>query len=66
MAFEKQSQHISGLLVELQGQESAFLVQGEELQRYKQELAAFKANKEAEERKREEEMMIKEIGRAHV
>ncbi|XP_040028905.2 uncharacterized protein LOC120817121 isoform X2 [Gasterosteus aculeatus] len=61
MAFEKQSQHISGLLVELQGQESAFLVQGEELQRYKQELAAFKANKEAEERKREEEMMIKEV-----
>ncbi|KAL6117386.1 uncharacterized protein ACO6RY_15182 [Pungitius sinensis] len=60
MAFEKQSQHISGLLVELQEKESTLLVQGEELQRYKQELAAFKANKEAEERKRRE-IMIKEV-----
>ncbi|KAM8908074.1 uncharacterized protein AB9W97_005626 isoform 3-T3 [Spinachia spinachia] len=60
MAFEKQSRHISGLLVELQEKESTLLAQGEELQRYKQELAAFKAAEEAEEKKREE-MMIKEV-----
>ncbi|CAB1433249.1 unnamed protein product [Pleuronectes platessa] len=46
MAFEKQSQHISGLLAELQEKEGALLSQGEELQRYKQELQAFKAEKE--------------------
>ncbi|XP_040904404.1 centromere protein F isoform X2 [Toxotes jaculatrix] len=49
MAFEKQSQHISGLLAELQEKESALLSQGEELQRYKQELYALKARKEAKE-----------------
>ncbi|XP_068445039.1 centromere protein F [Clinocottus analis] len=49
MAFEKQSQHISGLLAELQEKESTLLVQGEELQRYKQELDARKADKEGEE-----------------
>ncbi|XP_062249682.1 centromere protein F isoform X3 [Platichthys flesus] len=46
MAFEKQSQHISGLLAELQEKEGALLSQGEELQRYKQELQALKAEKE--------------------
>nr|XP_019958536.1 PREDICTED: centromere protein F-like [Paralichthys olivaceus] len=46
MAFEKQSQHISGLLAELQEKEGALLSQGEELQRCKQELQAFKAEKE--------------------
>ncbi|XP_037636203.1 centromere protein F isoform X2 [Sebastes umbrosus] len=56
MAFEKQSQHISGLLAELQEKERALLSQGEELQRYKQELAAPKAEKEGEE-----EMTVKEV-----
>lgn len=60
MAFEKQSRHISGLLVELQEKESALLSQGEELQRYKQELDAFKAQKEGEEKKRREEMTVKD------
>lgn len=46
MAFEKQSQHISGLLAELQEKESALLNQGEELQRYKQELDALKGEKQ--------------------
>ncbi|XP_035525688.1 trichohyalin-like [Morone saxatilis] len=49
MAFENQSQHIAGLLAELQEKESALLSQGEELQRYKQELDALKAQKEGEE-----------------
>ncbi|TKS72254.1 Centromere protein F [Collichthys lucidus] len=60
MAFEKQSQHISGLLAELQEKESALLSQGEELQRYKQELVALKAQKEEEEKKRREEITVKE------
>ncbi|XP_073342824.1 uncharacterized protein [Pagrus major] len=55
MAFEKQSQHISGLLVELQEKESTLLSQGEELQHYKQELDALKAQKQ------EEEMTVKEV-----
>ncbi|XP_036932274.1 centromere protein F isoform X2 [Acanthopagrus latus] len=54
MAFEKQSQHISGLLAELQEKERSLLSQGEELQRYKQEVDALKAQKQ------EEEMMVKE------
>ncbi|XP_041800647.1 centromere protein F isoform X2 [Chelmon rostratus] len=49
MAFEKQSLHISGLLAELQEKEGALFSQGEELQRYKQELDALKAQKEREE-----------------
>ncbi|XP_051276841.1 centromere protein F isoform X2 [Dicentrarchus labrax] len=49
MAFENQSQHISGLLAELQEKESALLSQGVELQRYKQELDALKAQKEGKE-----------------
>ncbi|XP_070819389.1 centromere protein F isoform X2 [Chaetodon trifascialis] len=49
MAFEKQSQHISGLLGELQEKEGALLSQGEELQRCKQELDALKAQREKEE-----------------
>ncbi|XP_031718669.1 centromere protein F isoform X3 [Anarrhichthys ocellatus] len=58
-AFEKQSQHISGLLCELQEKESALLIQGEELQRYKQQLDARKA--EEEEKRRREEVMVKEV-----
>ncbi|XP_076595605.1 uncharacterized protein LOC143326029 isoform X2 [Chaetodon auriga] len=49
MAFEKQSQHISGLLGELQEKESALFSQEEELQRCKQELDALKAQREKEE-----------------
>ncbi|XP_068571065.1 centromere protein F isoform X2 [Cebidichthys violaceus] len=56
-AFEKQSRHISGLLCELHEKESALLIQGEELQRYKQELDAHKE----EEETRREEMMVKEV-----
>ncbi len=55
MAFEKQSQHISGLLAELQEKESVLLSQGEELQRSKQELDALKAQKGGEERKVKED-----------
>lgn len=47
-AFEKQSQHISGLLAELQEKESALRSQGEELQRCNQELDALKAEKQGE------------------
>lgn len=61
MAFEKQSQHISGLLAELQEKESALLSQGEELQRYKQELDVLKAQKEGEEKGRTEEMTVREV-----
>ncbi|XP_039975503.1 trichohyalin isoform X2 [Xiphias gladius] len=43
MAFEKQSQHISGLLAELQEKENTLLSQGEELQQCKKELDALKA-----------------------
>lgn len=60
MAFEKQSQHIAGLLAELQVKESALLSQGEELQRYKQELDALKAEKQGEEKERRTEE-IKEV-----
>ncbi|KAM4555424.1 uncharacterized protein PAE49_014478 [Odontesthes bonariensis] len=48
MAFEKQSQHISGLLVELQERESALHSQGEELLRCKQELEVLKTEKHEE------------------
>lgn len=61
LAFEKQSQHISGLLAELQEKESALLGQGEELQLCKQELDALKAQKEEEEKKRREETTAKEV-----
>lgn len=63
MAFEKQSQHISGLLAELQEKETALLSQGEELQHYKQELDALKAKKEEEkeERKTTMEMTDEEV-----
>ncbi|XP_039669327.1 centromere protein F isoform X1 [Perca fluviatilis] len=60
-AFEKQSQYISGLLVELQEKESALLSQGEELQRYKQELDALKAEKEGADKKRTDEMTVKVV-----
>ncbi len=60
MAFEKQSQHISGLLAELHEKETALLSQGEELQRYKEEVDALKAEKEGEEKKRREEMTVEE------
>lgn len=61
MAFEKQSLHISGLLAELHEKESALLSQGQELQLYKQELDALKAQKEGEDKKRGEEMKV-EVG----
>lgn len=61
MAFEKQSQHISGLLAEVQEKESALLSQGEELQHYKQELDALKAKKEQEERKTTKEMTVEDV-----
>ncbi|XP_044061055.1 centromere protein F isoform X2 [Siniperca chuatsi] len=61
MAFEKQSQHISGLLAELQEKECALLCQREELQLYKQELDALKAQKEGGEKKRREEMTVKVV-----
>ncbi|RVE67383.1 hypothetical protein OJAV_G00102290 [Oryzias javanicus] len=44
-AFERQSQHISGLLAELQEKENAYVIQEKELQRYKEELAALRAEK---------------------
>nr|XP_046262160.1 centromere protein F isoform X2 [Scatophagus argus] len=61
MAFEKQSQHISGLLAELQAKESALLSQGEELQHYKQQLEALKAQKKGEDTKRRKQMTVKEL-----
>ncbi|XP_042348943.1 centromere protein F isoform X2 [Plectropomus leopardus] len=60
MAFEKQSQHISGLLAELQEKESALLSQGEELQRCKQQLDALKTEKETDRNSRED-MTFKEV-----
>ncbi|XP_035988335.1 centromere protein F-like [Fundulus heteroclitus] len=45
-AFEKQSQHILGLLAELQEKESALLSQGEELIRCKRELDVLKGENE--------------------
>lgn len=53
-AFDKQSRHISGLLAELREKESALHSQEEELQRYKQELDAFKACKAGDKHRREE------------
>lgn len=50
MAFEMQSQHISGLLAELQGKESALLSQTEELQQCKQALDVLKAKTEVKEK----------------
>ncbi|XP_067374244.1 centromere protein F isoform X2 [Channa argus] len=60
MAFEKQSQHISGLLAELQERDSALLCQGEELQHYKQELDELRAKRKQEERKTTDEIHAKE------
>ncbi|KAM9377924.1 uncharacterized protein KZ484_010203 isoform 2-T2 [Pholidichthys leucotaenia] len=60
-AFEKQSQHISGLLAELQEKENALLSQERELQQCKKELDTLKSvNKEmkikdADHARREEE-----------
>lgn len=48
MAFEKQSQHISGLLAELQQKESTLLNQEGELQQYKKELEGLKIEKISE------------------
>lgn len=62
MAFEKQSQHISCLLAELQEKESALLSQGEELQYCKRELDALKAEKDnQEEPKTTKEITVKEV-----
>ncbi|XP_033992664.1 centromere protein F isoform X2 [Trematomus bernacchii] len=58
MAFENQSQHISGLLAELQEKDSALLSQGEELQRHKQELDVLKIHSEEKTR---EGMTVKEV-----
>ncbi|XP_060904277.1 centromere protein F [Labrus mixtus] len=63
MAFEKQSQHISGLLAELQEKESVLHSQGEELQRHKQELIALKAKIKGEEQDRRNELAVKEDGK---
>ncbi|XP_061581547.1 centromere protein F [Cololabis saira] len=63
-AFEKQSHNISGLLVELEEKEKAFVSQGEELLRYKKELDALKTQK-----REQTEMIIKEgeeLGQRHV
>lgn len=58
-AFDKQSKHISSLLAELQGKESALQSLEEELQRYKQALDALRAHK-TEVDLRGEEMTLKE------
>ncbi|XP_034546257.1 centromere protein F [Notolabrus celidotus] len=63
MAFEAQSQHISGLLAELQEKESTLLRQGEELQRHKQELDTLKATKKEEKQERREELTVEEHGK---
>ncbi|XP_013861195.1 centromere protein F isoform X2 [Austrofundulus limnaeus] len=47
-AFERQTQHIAGLLTELQDKESALFSQGEELKRYKQELDVLKRERTEE------------------
>ncbi|XP_029917597.1 centromere protein F isoform X2 [Myripristis murdjan] len=52
MAFDRQSQHITNLLSELQEKESTVLRQGEELQRCRQELAGLRAEREEEEKER--------------
>ncbi|XP_006782026.2 centromere protein F [Neolamprologus brichardi] len=56
MAFEKQSQHIAGLLTELQEKESALQSQKQELLQSKQELDELKNDK-----KDEVKMMVKEV-----
>lgn len=56
MAFEKQSQHIAGLLTELQEKESALQSQKQELLQCKQELDELKNDK-----KDEVKMMVKEV-----
>lgn len=56
MAFEKQSQHITGLLAELQEKESALLSQRKELLQCKQELDTLK-----KDRNYEVKMMVKEV-----
>lgn len=74
-AFERQSQHISGLLAELQEKENAYVIQEKELQHCKEELAALRAEKskrlemttqggkEEEERdEREEEEGVETVG----
>lgn len=60
MAFDKQSQHISGLLVELREKERALLSQEEEVQHYKQELDTLRTHKEGEDNRGREEMILKE------
>lgn len=50
-AFERQTQHIAGLLIELQEKESALFSQGEELQRYRQELNVLKSERTEEEKR---------------
>ncbi|KAG7518931.1 hypothetical protein JOB18_047567 [Solea senegalensis] len=59
MAFEKQSQHISGLLAELHEKEIALLRQGEEMQRCKLELDALQTEKEVEKGQREGRLDVK-------
>lgn len=56
MAFERQSQHIAGLLTELQEKESALQSQKQELLQCKQELDELKNDK-----KDEVKMMVKEV-----
>lgn len=58
LAFEKQTQHIAGLLAELREKESALFRQNEELMRYKQELDVLKKERkeEMEEKQRDNEL----------
>ncbi|XP_056145402.1 centromere protein F-like [Lampris incognitus] len=51
LAFERQSQHITDLLAELQEKESALLSQEGELQHCRQELAMLRAESEKQEKK---------------
>lgn len=55
LAFEKQTQHIAGLLIELREKESTLFSQKEELMRYRQELDALKKERkeEMEEKQRD-------------
>ncbi|XP_055015263.1 centromere protein F isoform X2 [Boleophthalmus pectinirostris] len=50
MAFEKQSKHISGLLIELQEKENTILFKEEEIQQCRQELSSLKQKMAKEER----------------
>ncbi|XP_037531172.1 centromere protein F [Nematolebias whitei] len=52
LAFEKQTQHIAGLLTELQEKESALFSQKGELMRYKQELDVLKTERKEEMEKK--------------